>query len=418
MNALRRSLFIALALLTGCATPTLRLVESAPVETTLNHADIPDAKDVWPKLIADAKSTLDIAEFYVSNKEGSALEPVIQAIEAAADRGVHVRLLAEEKFTKIYPETLERLAKRKNIEVRHYNVGPLMGGILHAKYFVVDGATESGVAYVGSQNMDWRSLEHIQELGVEIRQKDILQSIRDVYETDWALAGGAEKTARVLTAHPSYPVTVQAQGEPTLVTPVFSPKGFLPDESLWDLPRMVQLIEGAQKSVRVQVLTYKSSSKEGPFPELEEALVRAANRGVKVELLVSHWSLRKSTLPGLQQLATRSPNLTIRVLTIPKWSGGEIDFARVVHAKYMAVDGAKAWVGTSNWERDYFYASRNLGVILEGHAIASRLERFFDDGWTSSYTTALSMPAAAPAAAPATKVPASSSGAGSSAAMR
>jgi phosphatidylserine/phosphatidylglycerophosphate/cardiolipin synthase-like enzyme len=93
------------------------LVESVPVETTLDHADIPDAKDVWPEMVKGATRTLDISEFYVSNAPGSRLEPVIQAIEAAADRGVKVRLLAEEKFYKTYPETLERLAKRPGIEL-------------------------------------------------------------------------------------------------------------------------------------------------------------------------------------------------------------------------------------------------------------------------------------------------------------
>ncbi|MFY0526701.1 phospholipase D-like domain-containing protein [Archangium gephyra] len=141
------------------ALPGLVLVESSPVETTLDHADIPDAHEVWPEMVNGAARTLDVAQFYVSNAPGSRLEKVIQAVEAAADRGVKVRVLADEKFYKTYPETLERLAKRPGIEMRRVDLGKAMGGVLHAKYFVVDGRE----AFLGSQNFDWRSLEHIQE---------------------------------------------------------------------------------------------------------------------------------------------------------------------------------------------------------------------------------------------------------------
>jgi phosphatidylserine/phosphatidylglycerophosphate/cardiolipin synthase-like enzyme len=371
--------------------PALLLVESSPVETTLDHPDIPDAKDVWPELIARATRSLDLAHFYASNAPGSSLERVVQAIEAAAARGVAVRFLAEEKFYKSYPDTLERLAKVKGIEVRRYHGARLLGGdgILHAKYFIVDGRE----VFQGSQNFDWRALEHIQELGTDILQPALARAFQDVFDTDWALAGGADRAFRVRTEGPRFPVTVDAGGESLQVTPVFSPKGFLPDESLWDLPRLVQLIDGSRGSVRVQVLTYRAAGRDGaPWDELEGALKRAAGRGVEVKLLVSHWALRGKTLPGLKALSA-TPGIQIRVMTIPPWSGGDIPFARVVHAKYLSVDGARAWVGTSNWEKDYFYDCRNVGLVLEGPRFAARLERYFEDGWTGPYAAPLSQAA-------------------------
>ncbi len=71
---------------------------------------------------------------------------------------------------------------------------------------------------------------------------------------------------------------------------------------------------------------------------------------------------------------------------VPRWSGGFIPYARVVHAKYMVVDGQSSWLGTSNWERDYFTETRNVGLIVEGAAFARELERYFSDTWTSPYT--------------------------------
>ena len=59
------------------------LVESWPAETTLDHADIPDAAKVWPEMIGGAKKTLDFGEFYLSI--GAELEPSVAAVEAALD---------------------------------------------------------------------------------------------------------------------------------------------------------------------------------------------------------------------------------------------------------------------------------------------------------------------------------------------
>jgi phosphatidylserine/phosphatidylglycerophosphate/cardiolipin synthase-like enzyme len=387
------ALLLPLALSLACASPApalrasapeasqpdLVLVESSPVETTLDHADVPDAWQVWPQMVNAATRSLDLAEFYLSNAPGSRLEPVVQAIEAAADRGVKVRVLAEEKFYKTYPETLERLAKRPGIEVRRLDTAKSMGGVLHAKYFVVDGRE----AYLGSQNFDWRSLEHIQELGLRIRVPEVVRSLADVFELDWTLAGGGKPAMATTTVGGPFPAHV-AGGE-VRVRPVLSPEGWLPDAATWDLPQLVKLIDGAKHSVRVQVLTYKARGRDGSyFPELEEALKRAAARGVKVELLVSDWSKRKGTIEGLQALHA-PPGLTVKILTIPPWSGGFVPFARVVHAKYMVVDGERAWVGTSNWERDYFTQTRNVGVIVEGEPFALQLERFFAGNWTSPY---------------------------------
>jgi phosphatidylserine/phosphatidylglycerophosphate/cardiolipin synthase-like enzyme len=64
---------------------------------------------------------------------------------------------------------------------------------------------------------------------------------------------------------------------------------------------------------------------------------------------------------------------------------GFLPFARVAHAKYMVVDGTKAWVGTNNWERDYFTKTRNVGLIVEGGSVPPRLEQIFEQNLRSGY---------------------------------
>ncbi len=359
--------------------PTLQLVESFPVETTLDNADLPDAHDVWLEMIQSARFSLDFAEFYASNAAGSRLEPIVRAIEDAARRGVRVRFLAENNFYSIYPTTLDRLAAHTNVEVRRDSTRAQSGGVLHAKYFVVD-AKE---AYVGSQNFDWRALEHIQELGVRVRIPAVVEWMIAVFERDWKSASGRTLG---LVPHPTTPIT-KSLGPNTEahITPVFSPQGPTVSAALWDLPRLVKLIDDAKESVRVQLLTYRAIGRDGEyFADLENALRGAAARGVQVQMLLADWCKRSGTIEGLQSLQCL-PNLDVKLVTIPEWSGGFIPFARVVHAKYMVVDGRAAWLGTSNWERDYFFDSRNAGIIVEGGELPQRLDAYFANGWTSEY---------------------------------
>lgn len=358
-----------------------QLVETAPVETTLEHADIPDAWQVWPEMIGAAQHTLDIAQFYVSSERGKRMEPVLAAIEAALARGVKVRLISDLKFVKTYPESLARL-EQAGAQVLRIDFAKIAGGVQHAKYFVVDGAE----VYIGSQNFDWRSLEHIQELGVRVREPALAARVLAVFERDWAVGRG--EPAPVASAPEGGWRMPFAAGEGAGALSyrfVASPKGALPDDALWELPAIVEMIDGARSHVRVQLLTYKASSREGGYWEvLESALRRAAARNVKVELLVSNWCQRKYTIEGLQSLEVL-PNVDVKLVAIPEWSGGFVSFARTVHAKYMVVDGAHSWIGTSNWEEDYFTKSRNLGLIVDGSGFAEQLERFFADGWSSAY---------------------------------
>lgn len=363
----------------------LELVETWPVETTLDTPDVRDALEVWLELIGGAKRSLDLAEFYLSNQSGSRLEPVIAAIEAAADRGVKVRLLAEEKFYKTYPETIERLAARPGIQVQRFDVARHMGGILHAKYFLVD----DEVAYLGSQNFDWRALEHIQELGVLVRVPRVVRALAETFDMDWGLARGQKPPPRRLRPRDDDAGRAMLiDGADTLVVrPALSPKGWLKDERTWDLPQLVSLIDAARQQVCVQLLTYKTVGRDKTyFDQLENALRRAAARGVRVQLLLADWSTRKWTIEGLQSLQAL-PNVDVRLISIPPASTGFIPFARVAHAKLLVADGKACWVGTSNWESDYFFESRNVGVVIEGRAFAGRVDAWFARNWDSPYAS-------------------------------
>lgn len=389
--------------------PPLQLAESWPVETTLDRSEVADAADVWLEMINGATRSVDLGEMYVSTAaEASAeaqgralanplapdrLEPVLAALESAAKRGVVVRLLADGKFSETYPATLLRL-EAAGVQVRRWDAGATLippgkdrGGILHAKYFLVDAGLDGREqVWIGSQNFDWRSLSHVQELGARVSQAAVVASVQQVFDADWAAAGGAAVTWGGAPAG-AFPVAIAYGGGSVQVTPVMSPVAYLPDPTLWDLPRIVALIDGAKKTVRVQLLTYALTSRDGSYwDEIDRALRAAAARGVEVEVLLSDWQMRAYLIPWAQSLAV-VPHVAVRLVTIPEWSGGFIPYARTIHAKFVVVDGQAAWLGTSNFGEDYFHQSRNLGLIVEGAAFAADLDAWFAGAWTSSYAT-------------------------------
>ncbi|MDF1838233.1 MAG: phospholipase D-like domain-containing protein [Planctomycetota bacterium] len=367
---------------------TVSLVETTPVATVLGSPEIPETPEVWMEMIQNARESIDICHFYLHAREGDLLTPIIHAIEDAAARGIRVRFLAGQKFQATYPELLDRFAEDPHVEMVVWNMIEMTGGVQHSKYMVIDGED----TYVGSANFDWRALEHIQELGLRIHSPRFARSLLDVFDHDWAVAQGQEPP---VIENPETDLAIDCLMDSNQVRglhdrwvtlrPAYSPTGLLPEESTWDLPKLQAMIDAAQKTLYLQVLTLDLVDYDGKhFEELEDALIRAAARGVRVRILVADWCDRKGVIEGLRDLAALE-GIGVRLVTIPEHSGGHIPFARVIHAKYLVADHKESWLGTSNWERGYFFKSRNVGVMMTGDGMADRLEHFFRTNWFSSY---------------------------------
>src|SRR3990172_2336305 len=117
----------------------IELVESIPVETTLDNPDIRNTQEVWLEMINSAQKTLDIEQFYITSEEGEPLDTILKAIVAAANRGVQVRIIVDGTFYEMYPADVSWLeAQSYNIEKRVIDFKTLAGGIQHAKFFIVD----------------------------------------------------------------------------------------------------------------------------------------------------------------------------------------------------------------------------------------------------------------------------------------
>ncbi|QBP73768.1 phospholipase [Herbaspirillum huttiense] len=365
------------------AIPGFELVHTVPRETTLATPDLRDAAVVWKEMFDSAQREIVFGQFYVAGQDGEALDDIMAHLEAAGRRGVKIRFLMEKKgeFASV-PATIEKLKRIPNLEFRQIDYSRMTGnGIIHAKYFVVDGRS----AYVGSQNFDWRSFSHIHETGLKITDPAVAAQVQAIFEIDWAAqAAIAAGQTPVMTNRSVVPADV-ARGNYLVASPnAYNPPGVGDSQS-----ELVRLIGEAQQEVRVQLLDYAPLS-YGPnhtrpyYAVIDDALRAAATRGVKIKLMVSNWNTEAPAIRYLQSLAVL-PNVEIRIVTLPQASSGFIPFARVIHTKAMSIDGKVAWVGTSNWAGGYLDNSRNLEVVLHDAAMAQRVAALHEQTWSSAY---------------------------------
>jgi len=371
------------------------LYESWPSETTLDNPNIADVGEVWLEAIRSARQTIDFSHYYAITAPNTTLEKVVDVLKEAAQRGVKIRFIVDASMNRDDNAALPALlATFPNLELRFIDYKQIIGGVQHAKYFIVDGKT----AFFGSQNFDWRSLEEIAEMGARMTVPELVRPLIEIFEIDWQLAQDPTATPQINQTNCPAPVTTAYRGETIEVVSALSPKGLIPcEDALWDLPMILSLIDHATQAIDIQLLNYATTNYDKTtFFEIDEALIRAAERGVRVRLLVSDWSTRSKYLQDLQRLE-RIDNIETRMITIPEHSSGFVPYSRTIHSKFMVVDDNAAWLGTSNWSGDYFYQSRNVGIVVKGERFNRDLKQSFEHYWSSDYAHAVDPDASYPA---------------------
>lgn len=384
-------LAVALPLLfnTAQAAP-LELVQSVPLETTLAVPGIRAAQQVWIEMIQSAQNTLDLEQFYVSDQAGEALQPVIQEIQAAAARGVRVRLLADKKMDVTYPDSVAQIGALPHAESRLIDFSSL-GGVQHAKFFVIDGKQ----SFVGSQNFDWRALNQIHEIGLRVADAGIAASLDQIFERDWAAGTRVAGGGNLFTTLPFFAERLSSPspiddpiGTAIGVSVVASPPSAAPAGIPDSLTAIVSLMKRARSSIAIQVMEYTTSvyGESGThWRALDDAIRTAARSGVHVQLCVDVSDVKKAK-SDLRALAAL-PNIEVRSVTIPAWSGGAIDYARLIHSKYVVIDGGTSgWVGSENWSEGYFTNTRDVGLMVDDAGVAAQLAQVFARVWGSAYS--------------------------------
>lgn len=380
------SLLLVAVSLFSCATQALsedspkrksqaELIQTVPEETQLIHPGLAHAGDTWIKLINESKKSIDIEQMYLAGQAGKPLDLIHDALEAAANRGVKIRLILAKNMIGTDKPGLERLQKMPGFELGVIDLKKITGGIQHAKFWIFD----KKITFVGSQNLDWRAISQIHEMGVLVNDKSTTQRLQTIFDIDWSIA----QTGALPTKMPA----VSAKLSDPTIELTASPAVMNPKNMRATLTTILELIKNAKNKIQIQVMDYsvESYSQGGQWLEINDALKAAAKRGVKVELLVSHWNTEKNDIGSIKEIS-KTPGIEVRICFLPEHSTGFVPYSRVIHSKYMVIDGKNLWLGTSNWSRGYFYGTRNTDFVFKRPELAQDALKVFAAVWTAPYT--------------------------------
>lgn len=415
----------AILLVSACAAIEPKQCKSSLVETIpqdLSYNETIISKDTHLTIVAlikSAKFTIDIASFYwtllgkdvMPNPvpESSKGEDILKALVSVKSRSVKVRIAVNDDKNTEQSEDLAIL--RQVAEVKKVNFTRLVGaGILHTKFLIVDNES----FYLGSANMDWRSLTHVKELGVFIGDcPSLAQDLANTFNVYWYLGG------KEVVVPKSWPLAYSAKynstnpqrtalnGHPYDVFISSSPAELCPSGRTNDIDAILSIIDSAEEYIYIAVMDYfPIFLYKQPtifWPVIDNALRKAAiERKVTVKLLGSHWNHTRASmslfLKSLQALSNKKilrGSIETRLFTVPSFTPTErnIPFARVNHNKYMVTDKV-AYIGTSNWSADYFVSTGGVGIAISTPSrnetnLHDQLKSIFERDWNSKYSNAL-----------------------------
>ncbi|KAL1422217.1 hypothetical protein MTO96_022349 [Rhipicephalus appendiculatus] len=166
-----------------------------------------------------------------------------------------------------------------------------------------------------------------------------------------------------------------------------------------DIDAILDVIRKAKEFVYVAVMNYLPldyySKTRRFWSVIDDALRRAAiENGVRVRLLVSKWSKTKPVMwnfvESLASLNTTNISIEVKAMMIPAFTEEQrkTPYARVNHQKMMVTDTA-AYIGTSNWEPNYFIKTTGVGLVINQNSsdsIRGQLKAIFERDWNSNFT--------------------------------
>ncbi|XP_078389576.1 5'-3' exonuclease PLD3 [Cetorhinus maximus] len=401
---------------------SLVLVESIPEgmhfgpNSTVNP---PSIFDGWMKLLSEAKNSIDIASFYwtMQNNDTHTSEPtanqgqeVLQELQRISGK-LSVRIAVSKPSGSQTSNDL-RLLENSGAKTAIVDMRRLTAGVLHTKFWIVDRKH----LYIGSSNMDWRSLTQVKELGAIVYNcSRLAQDLGKIFEEYWAIGGPNSSIpspwpSKYSTAYNSQtPMELDLDNAPARVYLSSSPPALCPQGRTDDLASILSIIDDAEHFVYVAVMNYIPttvfSHPQRYWPDIDTHLRKAAfERKVRVHLLISCWLHTNPTMfPFLRSLAAlksgKKPlNVEVKIFTVPSTpKQRKIPYARVNHNKYMVTDKV-AYIGTSNWSGDYFENTAGVGLVVNqtdsglrstGSTVPKQLQEIFERDWNSTYSKAL-----------------------------
>lgn len=397
-------------------TETL-IVETIPDELTYDDKiNSTSTYDGILSIVKSAKNTIEIASMYWTmlgtdvmkdpvpeSKKG---EEILQAvIDASKIRSVKVRIAVNAENNLQENEDIKML--KEYAQIRAVNFTRLIGaGVLHTKFIIADGKH----FYLGSANMDWRSLTHVKEMGVIMKNNEqVAEDLQKIFNVYWFL--GDENSVIPKEWPSEFDTDINSTNPLKMeINPnsgyyglylSSSPREFCPSKRTNDLDAILDIINEAEHYIYIAIMDYFPeflyTRKHYYWPLIDNALRRAVTeRRVNVRLMASHWShTRKSLNLFLKSLSALNGNkhaipgsIQTKFFTFPNFQTN-IPFSNVNHNKYMVTDKS-VYIGTSNWSADYFVNTAGVGLILntidpQHSSFHNQMKNIFLRDWNSKY---------------------------------
>jgi putative cardiolipin synthase len=383
-------------------------------------------------LTAAAEESLDAQYFIWEGDQTGYL--LFQALWQAAERGVRVRLLLDDYYTKGLDSTIAALGAHPNIEVRLYNPFTARGARalnlltdftrlnrrMHNKSFTVD----NQVSVVGGRNIGneyfaagsgvaFADLDVI-AIGAAVnevsKEFDLYWNSSSAYPAANILGTASPQAATKLSGRfaststdPESIAYLQSVRETRIVSNMFDHKlvfewvqarliyddpaktlNTSADTEILLFPELVRAMGPVGKSLDL-VSPYFVPGRVGT-----EALVALAARGVRVRIVTN--SLSSTNVKAVHSgYAKRREELLRAGITLYElkptaaaeshehdqpWFGTRSLSA--LHAKTLAVDRSRGFVGTFNFDPRSELLNTEMGLVIDSPTLAERLTQTFD----------------------------------------
>ena len=340
------------------------LVESIPrgLEDLRGTPGVAYTEDVLVALTSRATTSIDLTAMYWAlladpgseDEKGFTAEQLArmgadtgralyEALRAAALRGVRIRILQSPGFGggRQESDTLrEEFPGQISIHLVEMGKWYGGGGIMHQKIWIFD----QRHFYLGSVNMDWKSIAQVKEMGIAVEDcPELADDACKYFEAWWTFAAATpasvevfDPAARIDRRVPPWsflvpaerrapsplagassacnwekPLPLELEGESGTALLTGCPQEVLDPGRTWDQEGLVRTIDDAHRSICVSVMDFApvglyGRQSAGPplgdegvipndtpvwWPSLFDALLSAAlTRKVYVRLLVSKWA--------------------------------------------------------------------------------------------------------------------------------
>ncbi|CAN5191580.1 cardiolipin synthase [soil metagenome] len=311
--------------------------------------------------VGEAKRTIH-AEFYIIAFDKTTT-PFFNALEAAVQRGVKVRVLLDHIASLRSPGYHRTIRKLKRIGVEWHlmlPVQPLRGKWQrpdlrnHRKILVID----RRVAFTGSQNMVDRSYNKRGNIRRGLKWKDlmvrfdgpIVAGINALFVTDWY----SETNELLLRESVEIP---DAKGA-TLIDAQVVPSG-----PGFDLENNLRLFDSLVYSAQQRVII--TSPYFVPDDSMLYAITNAAYRGLDVQLFCSAVADQPVVFHAQRSYYEALLRAGVRI-----WL---YESPTVLHAKHFTIDDEVAVIGSSNMDMRSFSLNFEISVMVRSTEIVSEL---------------------------------------------